>query len=205
MGVISPGIYSSVISDGNNMNQYYAYIAYPGSSSTDKWSCVYGHGPISAGDKLKYNCLFSIGSVDEVIASFEAYPIPGLTYSNMIPIFRFYAMQKHFLTVSYDEGAGAGMTFETTGFHIFPNYQPGYHALYRCFNYAGNDHFISTQSNCEGFTNEGSLGYAADTQINGTVPLYRFYHRKTADHLMTVNPNEAYTYVNEGVLGYVNY
>jgi len=148
-----------------------------------------------------------VGTVDEVIAAIEAYPVAGQSVTPMIPVYRFFKSKKHFMSLSYTEGTSAGSDFETTGFHTFPSGGEGYQALYRCYNLAGRDHFVSTQSSCEGFSNEGILGYAASNQVSGTVPLYRFYNPATADNLITVNYTEGsqtgLTY--EGTLGYVTY
>ncbi len=88
---------------------------------------------------------------------------------------------------------------------------PGGHALYNCFIAGGNDYFTSPDPNCEGknlATFMPILGYVADTQISGTVPLYRCmrgYTPTRADHFDTLSsacenvPNKA----TDGVIGYV--
>jgi hypothetical protein len=198
MGVISPGI------TGANPGQaYFAYFTFGGTHPTSKWSCVYGKDAITAGTQLTYSCLMAVGTVDEVIAALNAYPMPGQALGSMVPIYRFYKYPQHFMTLSYSEGAGANFTFETTGFHLFPSGGAGYQPLYRCFRSSNGDHFVSTQSNCEGFNQEGILGYAASQSGPGLVPLYRFYKANTADHLITVNYGEGSGYSYEGVLGYV--
>ena len=201
VGVISPGITS------NPNPSYFAYINYGGTTPTSKWSCVYNQGAMTAGTQLKYTCLMAVGTVDEVINALNAYPIPGQSVTSMVPVYRFYHYPQHFMTLSYTEGANANWTFETTGFHLFPNGGIGYQALYRCFNPYDGDHFVSTQSTCEGFNQEGILGYSATQSASNLVPLYRFYRSNTADHLITVNysegANNGYSY--EGILGYVTY
>lgn len=201
MGAISPGI------TGADPQAYFAYFTFGGTHPTAKWSCVYGHGPMTAGTQLTYTCLMAVGTVDEVIAALNAYPMPGQTLSPMVPVYRFYKYPQHFMTLSYTEAAGAGFTFETTGFHLFPTGGSGYQALYRCYNPYSHDHFVSTQSTCEGFNQEGTLGYAATQAGSGLVPLYRFYRSNTADHLITVNYSEGSSngYAYEGTLGYVTY
>jgi len=202
MGAFSPAIMT------NPSNRYMAYFYFgTGPTPTAKWSCVFGESNISAGSTYSYSCPTAVGTVDEVIAAIQAYPVAGQTVTSMIPIFRFYKYPRHFLTQSYSEAANAGFSFETTAFHLFPAGGAGYSALYRCYNSSSADRFVSTQSNCEGFTNEGVFGFAATTQLPGTVPLYRFYRNSITDHLITVNYDEgaqnAYTY--EGILGYVAY
>lgn len=202
MGAFSPAIMT------NPSNRYMAYFYFgTGPTPTAKWSCVFGESNISAGSTFSYSCPTAVGTVDEVVAAINAYPVAGQAVSPMIPILRFYKYPKHFMTLSYSEAASTGYSFETTGFHLFPTGGAGYTALYRCYNLSGGDHFVSTQSNCEGFSNEGILGYAATTQLTGTVPLYRFYRTSTADHLITVNYSEGAQngYTNEGILGYVTY
>jgi hypothetical protein len=200
MGVISPGI------DGSDPDAYFAYFSFGGSKPTSKWSCVYGEGAITAGTQLSYNCLMAVGTVDEVIAALDAYPMPGQSLTSKIPVYRFYKYPHHFMTLSYTEGASASYGFETTGFHLFPSGGTGYLALYRCFNSANGDHFVSSQSNCEGKNQEGVLGYAATQSGPGLVPLYRFYRSSTGDHLITVNYSEGTSggYASEGGLGFVN-
>lgn len=202
MGAFSPAIMT------NPTNRYMAYFYFgSGPTPTAKWSCVFGESNISAGATYSYSCPTAMGTVDEVIAAIQAYPVAGQTVTSMVPVFRFYKYPRHFITLSYSEAASTGYSFETTGFHLFPTGGAGYTALYRCYNLSGADHFVSTQSNCEGFSNEGILGFAATSQLTGTVPLHRFYRANTADHLTTVNYNEGvqngYTY--EGILGYVAY
>lgn len=202
MGAFSPTIMTT---PGRG---YMAYLNFStGSTPTTKWSCVYGEANVTAGSVYSYSCPVAVGTVDEVIAAIEAYPVAGQAVTGMVPVYRFFKTNKHFMSLSYTEGTSGGSVFETTGFHAFPSGGAGYQALYRCYNLKALDHFVSTQSNCEGFSNEGTLGYASSTQIAGTVPLYRFYNTGSADHLATVNYAEGsqtgLTY--EGILGYVAY
>lgn len=204
-GQHSMGAFSPVIMTTPGRG-YMAYLNFStGSTPTTKWSCVYGETNVTAGSVYSYSCPIAVGSVDEVITAIEAYPVAGQAVTTMIPVYRFFKSNKHFMSLSYTEGTSSGSIFETTGFHTFSTGGSGYQALYRCYNLASLDHFISTQSNCEGFANEGILGYAASNQITGTVPLYRFSNPSTPDHLETVNYSEGsqngLTY--EGILGYV--
>lgn len=201
-GVISPGI------NGTNPSQaYYAYFFFPGSTATAKWSCVYGVSNITAGSGLKFSCPIALGTVDEVIAALTAYPTGGPAPTSMVPIYRFLGSGKHFMTLTYFEAASAGWNFETTGFHLFPSGGPGYSAIYRCYNAAAVDHFLSRDRNCEGYSIEGVIGYASAGPARGLVTIYRFYKPGTKDHLITVNPSEGSNngYTNEGILGYGTY
>jgi hypothetical protein len=199
MGVTSPATY-----DGSSNRPYYAYMAFPGGAPSSKWSCVFGGGAVVPGSVLNYTCGFAVGTVDEVISAMNNYPSQPITQN--IPVYRFYGSQRHFFTLSYDEGAGTAYSFETTAFHLFPaGTGIGYYPLYRCYNAGIGDHFISTQSNCEGWSQEGAYGYAAPTQEPGLYPLYRFFRGTTSDHLETINFSEGANggYVYEGILGYV--
>jgi hypothetical protein len=67
MAVISP-----VISSGTDRG-YFHWSTFAGRTPTSKWSCVYDHGPISAGSKLTYTCLIAVGTIDEVLSALNAY------------------------------------------------------------------------------------------------------------------------------------
>lgn len=199
------GAWSPSIMTGNG-NEYMAWLNFSGySNPSTKWSCVFGEVTNGASAQFSYSCPIAVGTVDEVISAINAYPVPGQTLGSMIPVFRFYRYPQHFMTKSYSEAANAGFTFETTGYRAYASGGSGRHALYRCFNPGNGDHFVSTQSNCEGFNQEGTLGYASSQSASGLVPLYRFYKANTADHLVTVNYSEGSQggYVYEGILGYV--
>lgn len=199
MGVISPGI------NGSTPGAYFAYFNFGGSAPTAKWSCVYGTGALTAGTQLSYDCLMAIGTVDEVLAALDAYPMPDQSVSPMVPIYRFYKSPRHFLSTSFTEGAAAGYAFETTGFHLFPAASSGDLPLYRCRNSSSGAHFVSTQSSCEGKTQEGILGYGSSQPGPNLVQLHRFFRSTTNDYLITVNYSEGANngYAYEGGLGYV--
>ncbi len=91
---------------------------------------------------------------------------------------------------------------------LLRNPKAGTHMLYECCLGNGTtcDHsFVSTAANCENQFPMGPLGYAYDTQVSGTVPLYRCYSSKTNDHMISAAANcEGYTIENNGApLGYV--
>lgn len=203
-GASAMGVLSNFIPNTTSSNAaYYAYFYFGGSQATAKWSCVFGEQNLTANSTYTYSCPIAVGTVDEVVNAMNAYSGSGT--GEFVPVYRFYKAPKHFMTRSYAEGAGAGFTFETTGFRLFGASAPGRMALYRCFNPSGADHFVSTQSNCEGKNQEGILGYAATAPSGNLVPLYRFYRAQTASHLITVTFSEgaAGGFVYEGNLGYV--
>lgn len=203
-GTSAMGVLSNDIPSGNpNRAAYYAYFYASGAHPTAKWSCVFSEANLIAGTTYNYACPIAIGTVDEVIASMDGYS--GGAPGQMAPVFRFYANSRHFVTRSYSEAASTGWSFETTGFHVFTAGGAGRAALYRCYNAPNGDHFISTQSNCEGYNQEGNIGFAATTQSGNLIPLYRFYKGSAKDHLITVNYAEGMNngYAFEGVLGYV--
>lgn len=199
MGVMSNSIPNTTSSNA----AYYAYFYFGGSQATAKWSCVFGEQNLTANSTYTYSCPIAVGTVDEVVNAMNAYPGSGT--GEFVPVYRFYRAPKHFMSLSYAEGAGAGYSFETTGFRLFAANSPGRMPLYRCYNPSGADHFVSTQSNCEGKNQEGILGYAATGPTANLVPLYRFYRPRTSSHLITVTFSEgaAGGFVYEGTLGYV--
>jgi hypothetical protein len=133
-------------------------------------------------------------------------PRPG--YDSLIPVYRFFdGRQNHFLTLSYQEGIGAGMRYEGVAFQVYSQPRPGRIALYRCYNVGGSDHMVSSAANCETptYRNEGLYGYV-DSQPNfqSRVAIVRFFNPRSGDHLTQYDADlSAYGYVREGVQGYV--
>jgi len=121
-----------------------------------------------------------------------------------VPIFRFIAASKYFYTTSYLEGQQAGESSQGAAFYMLSSGGSGRTPLYRCY-YAGNgDRFISPQSNCEGVTQEGLMGYVYAAPTSGYVSLYRFYNPTSGTHLITINYSEGSSCCTyEWTLGYV--
>lgn len=118
---------------------------------------------------------------------------------------------EHFYTPSASEAACCGFVVEFADyFYVYTSAAANLVALNRCV-LAGNMHFLTTTSNCEGAvgsTNEGPIGYVAQAATCGAVPLYRLASTSTADHLYTTSASERQTalgsgYLDEGITGYV--
>ncbi len=132
--------------------------------------------------------------------------VPNDTAYNTV--YRFYipATSQHLYTLSYAEGYQPGNLFKGVEWRGMTQGGKNRRALYRCLiNGTQNTRFVSTDSACERQINEGTYGYVFDTQVEGTVPLYRYYHRTTGERLTTANPVEADKRHHrlEVVLGYV--
>ena len=124
--------------------------------------------------------------------------------------FRFYNSRsgEHFITSNYNEGINAHYIYEGIAFKSFDatSSVENTKLIFRCYVTAAGKHFVSSDVNCEGFSQEGALGKIYSSQIAGASPLYRFYNSLNRDHLITVNlleGNSASGYVLEGLLGYV--
>lgn len=122
------------------------------------------------------------------------------------PVYRFlFPGVEHFLTTDKEERITASGLYEGLAFYTYksapPSIRGGSHIIYRC-RYSGG-HFISSDSKCEGQTQEGQYGYIYNSYISGTRPLYRFFHGN--DHLITVDYAEGAQngYAFESILGYV--
>lgn len=92
----------------------------------------------------------------------------------------------------------AGFT-EEASWRLWRESRPGTHPLYEC--QVGGHNLLSVDVNCEGLRPLGPVGYAHDTQVAGTVPLYRCRVGESADHFVSGAGCEGHT--TEGLLGYV--
>ncbi|WP_334186013.1 hypothetical protein [Novosphingobium sp.] len=126
--------------------------------------------------------------------------------TEFVPVFRYVNPgAKHFYTHRLMEGIRAGLSPEGWAFTLYR--QPGIDLaqVYRCYVPSTDDQFMSRQSNCEGQTVEGTLGYVRVTAASGLNPLYRLFKASISDHLITINYDEAVNagYAYESVVGYV--
>ena len=124
-----------------------------------------------------------------------------------MPIYRFFSGRQHMVSDRPDEGGARGYgQNEGVLFSLYRREAPGRRAVYACFVPSQNDHFLSTQSDCEGQRVERLIGYVA---VNDDGPakraLYRCYRGKSRDHLMTTDTEECTRngYAVEPILGYV--
>lgn len=201
-GSSAMGIMSQQVSPGNLGDQYFSYSFESGNFS--KLNCVFNKNNVPAGAQFQMSCPLSIGNVDEIMSAMNSY---YGSQNTTIPIYRFTSNASHLYTTSYTEGASVGYKLDLTGWHDFPgNYNPNYVPEYRCYRKGSSDHFISSDSRCEGTTSEGIIGYVSPSPASGLVTLYRFRNPGAGQHLVTTNYTEgssASGYVYEGVLGYV--
>ena len=107
------------------------------------------------------------------------------------------------------EGASLGYVLEGRNYFFLTDSPTVDDAeLYRCFNSAVHDHFLTLDPNCEGRSRDASLGRIATRQLPGTVPLYRLVDPTTWDHFYTTSYSERQSAMNagwreEGTTGYV--
>jgi hypothetical protein len=126
--------------------------------------------------------------------------------AEFLPVFRYVnPAAKHFYTQGLMEGIRAGLSPESWAFTLYRQSGTDLAPVYRCYVPSMDDHFMSRQSNCEGQTVEGTLGYVRVTAASGLKPLYRFFKASISDHLITINYDEAVNagYAYESVVGYV--
>jgi hypothetical protein len=116
---------------------------------------------------------------------------------------------QHFYTRDLAEATSApGYRLEAANyFYLSTTQMDGYSPIYRCLLFNAT-HLYTTSSTCEGagFVEE-LMGYIANDDDCGAVPLTRMYH-PTGDHLYTTANEEiaraaALGYRVEGIVGYV--
>ncbi|MFC4527577.1 hypothetical protein ISN76_07600 [Dyella halodurans] len=129
-----------------------------------------------------------------------AYP-----FSTSTPAYEFYApgTNNHFVTTSVLEGLSNGFNLQGIAWNVLPMQASGTMPLYRCHISAGNRHFSSTSSSCEGQIVEGVYGYIYSYQAANTSPLVRYYDPYDGDFYDSVATVTPPNYQRVGVLGYV--
>ena len=103
----------------------------------------------------------------------------------LVPVYRFFSPNgggggvrgEHFFTLSNTEvKTNQGWSAEGIGFYVLATADTGTAGLYRCYEPNNGFHFVSRDTNCEGYRNEGIYGYVYTAQGPGMVPLLRFYN-----------------------------
>lgn len=193
------GIYAPVPPTGS----YGAYkrSQIHGFDNFTKWNAVYVESPTTAGTVYERQLKVPFGTVEEVTNAMRS--ITGVSLP-LIPVFRFYGLNDHFLTLTFSEPS-TSYGFESTAFRVYATPQDsGMIPLYRCYNAAAVDHFVSADPNCEGRQFEGTYGYVSSYARPGYEPLYRFYKNSISNHLTTTNYAEGISngYAYEGLQGY---
>lgn len=147
-----------------------------------------------------------IQEVKKLLASTPNVPTPAPEKQNAN---RFYksATGEHFITLNYNEGINAGFKFEGIAFqsYVSSGNLSNVVGIYRCYHTTFGKHFVSTDINCEGSKQEGSMGFIFTNQVTGSVPLYRYQNSAIHDSLTTKFYNEGVSsgYTFEKILGYV--
>jgi hypothetical protein len=99
----------------------------------------------------------------------------------------------------------AGYVVEGPTWKLYQEAASGRMPLYRCM--VGPTHFLSKESNCEGWTMEGVMGYGLSAAVSGSADLIRFYAPSTGAHIALlstdtaeINSMPSYGFQREGVL-----
>lgn len=143
------------------------------------------------------------GHLSWAVVQADVYEAEAMSVRNTVYRFSRNSPLQHFYTLSYSEGVNAGFRYEGIQWTDDINQSSGEHALYRCYIPGNGTHMVSTDPGCEGQVNEGSYGYVHDSQVSGSIPLYRFFGG--SDHLITTNYQEGVNagYRLESIEGYV--
>jgi hypothetical protein len=102
-----------------------------------------------------------------------------------LPFNRYYSATygDHWVTTGYYSSSYYHLEWTLGYLYMAP--QSGTYAVYGC--QIGNDHFVSTDSNCEGQFILGLNGYIYSSNVAGTQALYRCY--TGTDHFVSQDPN----------------
>jgi len=126
---------------------------------------------------------------------------------DLVPVYQSLSNQgDYMLTLTQFEGSP---TYRDLGLAFFLSDDASefddYVGLFRCNIPSTNDHFVSTDPNCEGATTEYLYGYASPTPIPGLVPLYRYYNPQTREHYVTtfMLSEVPLGYYQESIMGFV--
>jgi hypothetical protein len=142
-------------------------------------------------------------SPNDIVAIQTIYPF-NPPKAGTVRVFRYYDVRTgdHFYTTNLNELGGGTLTstgtmgyrFEGIGFFAFDSQVANTIPVFRYFHRGTSDHFYTTNFNelrngDRDWTLENRAAFFVhSTQINGSVPVLRFYNGR--DHLYTKNPNE---------------
>jgi hypothetical protein len=139
----------------------------------------------------------------------DASSIPGIRVdeqdAELSNVYRSTNGLDHLYSRDAAEGSQSGWSSEGVAFRLYSQNAEGRRALFRCINKGAPEHFLSTDSACEGVgLHEGLLGYLSTAQTPGSAPLIRCYGKTTLLHVSTRNAAEcpAATTTTEGIQGY---
>lgn len=152
--------------------------------------------------KIKYLGIIVVSIAAVMMSSTTVY---AQGYPGVNTVLRFINLNggRHFYTASVLEGNTAGFHFQKIAFSAFAYPYSNYtKAVYRCYLPGGDDHFVSTDPNCEGTNFEGLFGYISDVPGGGGL-IHRFFCGNN-DHLITQDVFEGLQAgcQYEGALGY---
>lgn len=201
-----PGATDQAIATGGEPP--YAFYVVSGTGSIDSSTGLFTAPATAETDEIGVQD--SAGSVEFTVITISAGAAasgssPGIAE---VPVYRFYnpSTGEHFYSLSSTEvGPAQGFELEEVAFDVFTTQGSGMLALYRCLWTTVGKHFISTQSNCEGWTLESIYGYVYSSPEANSTALYRSLNVNNGDHLETTSLQEASSpdYQLEGTLGYV--
>ncbi len=138
--------------------------------------------------------------------AFSSTGTPVENYKSGPIVYRSNNGSDYFFSTVALEGPKAGYFPEEARFGLLPAGTPGTNALYRCaISSKSTEHFLSTDSRCEGRVVEGVLGNLSATPAEGLVPLNRYAKPANGSHIVIV-PGDSLDlngWVHEGTLGYV--
>ncbi|MDA8162625.1 MAG: S8 family peptidase [Desulfobacteraceae bacterium] len=146
------------------------------------------------------------GIIDAAAAVAAAKTTGNVQPANPSPVYRFYnsATGSHFYTISEDEKNYVlrhipQFELEGVAFNAF-NYQvPGTLPVYRFYNVITGGYFYTISEDEKNYVlwhipqfklDENAAYFAYNTQVPGTLPVYRFYNVITGDHFYTISKDE---------------
>lgn len=86
-----------------------------------------------------------------------------------------------------------------------PNYIAAMNTVYRRWNPNLVDHFYTNnpQETGTGYSDEQTTWGVENTQLDNTIPLYRFYSNSDTDHFYSTTAATPNGYVSEGMIGFI--